>query len=433
VYRRLVDRHDEDRARAYASANQHAIDLVERFATESTIDVGFRRIDSVIYATNAEERSRVEAEHEVAVRLGLPAALTDGEELPFPVELGLRFTRQGQMHPGRYCQALADMVVRNGGSIFENSRAFGVEERSDGALVRAGDGEVRAQNVVIATLVPFVDRGGFFAKASPTRAYGVAARLGAAPPDAMYFSAGQPTRSFRPWDDVDGRGMVVVGGDHRTGADEATPARWGELERWTGEHFEVASFDYRWSAQDFETVDLVPYVGRSPRMSRTFVATGFRKWGLTNGTVAAELIADELAGRPNPWAEAFDARRIGGVETIVTLAKTNVEVGFHFVKDHLGRSSLPPVADLAPGEGGVVDVDGHAVGAYREPDGTVHGVSITCTHLGCRLTWNSAETTWDCPCHGSRFDRDGAVLDGPAVHPLKEVVVDLEAHPTRGR
>ncbi len=421
TYDRLVRDVGEDRARLYAEANEQAIRTVADLVEETGADCQLVRAPSFLWAQDDAGVRDLVAEHEAAVRLGLPASLTSDTDLPFPVASALRFDDQAHFHAVRYLTALARALVQRGGTVVEQTRAVGIEEDDDSATVHTERGDVRARQVVVATLLPFVDRGGFFAKARPNRAYGVAARLRSGGLTAMHMNIGEPTRSTRPWDN-DGRpGIIVVGENHPTGEKGTSPAHWGELERWAREHFDIESFEYRWSAQDFITADHLPYVGRSPRMSRTFVATGFRKWGLTNGTAAAEILAELLAGRDHRWLPVFDATRIGDASTVARLVKDNVKVGADLLKGYAGRLRSESVTHLAPGEGGLVEVDGATVAAYREPDGTVHAVSPTCTHLGCTVEWNEAETSWDCPCHGSRFDRDGAVLDGPAVRPLDRV------------
>jgi glycine/D-amino acid oxidase-like deaminating enzyme/nitrite reductase/ring-hydroxylating ferredoxin subunit len=424
TYTELLARHGTERARAYADANQDAIELVASLVADMGADCDFERAPAFVYARDEKDREAVESEYRAARELGLPATLTSETDLPFSVDRALRFDDQAHLHPGRYLAALARAIVEGGGLVFERGRATEVEERAGAAVVRTTEGTVHAGQVVLATLIPFVDDGGFFAKMQPTRAYGVAARLKHEAPAGMHIGVESPTRSTRPWLAGDRRGLIVVGESHPTGADEATPARYGALERWAREHFDVESFEYRWSAQDYVTVDRIPYVGRSPRMDRTFVATGFKKWGLTNGTAAARLVADRLAGRDNPWAEAFDATRIGGAATVKELIGANARVGVRFVKDRIGRLGAQPASVLEPGEGRIVEVDGQSVGAYRDASGEVHAVSVTCTHLGCTLHWNAAETSWDCPCHGSRFDADGSVLDGPAIRPLDRLEVD---------
>lgn len=427
IYRRLIDRHGEQRARAYADANQAAIATVASIAEEIAADCRLERAPAYAYTRSEEHRGELEAEYAAAVRLGLPAHLTAETDLPFPVELALRFDDQAHFHPSRYTAALARHLAGRGVRIFEGTRAVDVDERVEHAVVRTATGDVRAAVVVVATLLPFLDAGGFFAKASPSRAYGIAARLGADPPAGIHIDVAQPTRSTRPWRDGDRPGLVVVGENHPTGHGEVTAGAWGELERWAREHFDVESLEYRWSAQDYSTVDDVPYVGRSPRMSKVYVATGFKKWGLTNGTAAARILVDGIAGRANPWAEAFDATRIGDAETVGKLVEENLHVGKRFVKDRIARLRAAATDHLAPGDGGMVEVDGVAVGAYRDAAGAVHAVSLTCTHLACTVHWNAAERSWDCPCHGSRFDVDGSILEGPAVRPLERVDVDLEA------
>lgn len=424
TYHQLVSQHGEARARLYAGANQRAVDTVAGLVEEVGADCQFERAAAFVYTESADLRPRLEAEHAAAARLGLPASLTTTVDLPFDVELALRFDDQAHIHAGRYTAALALAVTAGGGRIFENTRVLGVDEPHEKAVAHAEGGDARGDFLVVATLLPFVDRGGFFARAVPGRSYGIAVRLDEDAPPGMHITAGSPTRSTRPWREGDHQGLIVVGEGHHTGDVDVSPARWGALERWTRERFRVRSIEYRWSAQDYTTVDDVPYVGRSPRMSRTLVATGFRKWGLTNGTAAAEMLADLVAGRDNPWLPAFDATRIGGAQAVKRLVEANAHVATRFVVDRIARLRAGHVTDLPPGQGRVVDLDGKAVGAYRDAAGELHAVGLSCTHLGCTLRWNGAETTWDCPCHGSRFSHEGTVVEGPAVRPLEQVDVD---------
>ncbi len=242
----------------------------------------------------------------------------------------------------------------------------------------------------------------------------------------MGLSVDAPSRSTRPWLDPGAEGLIVVGNDHQTGKQNDTARAYRDLEDWARATFDVEAVEYRWSSQDFTTPDKLPYVGRVPLTSRTLVATGFAKWGLSAGTAASSILADIIAERHNPWLSVFDATRVGGPHTLAGVAKDNLVVGSDFVRGHLGRVKASSLEHLAPGEGGVVEIDGHSVGAYRDPAKQVHAVSLFCSHLGCSVSWNNAETTWDCPCHGSRFDIDGSVIDGPAVTPLKRVQVDQD-------
>jgi glycine/D-amino acid oxidase-like deaminating enzyme/nitrite reductase/ring-hydroxylating ferredoxin subunit len=424
IYKDLAERHGRDVARAYAEANQEAIQLIRSLDDQTGADSGFTSASAIVYDRTGSDSEMLRTEYETALDLGLPARLTDDTGLPFEVSLALEFSEQAYFHPVRYCRGLIREFQRLGGRLYEGTRALGLDESGDRVEVESHGGSVVADHAVVATLLPFVDRGGFFAKTKPWRAYGVAARFRSPPPPHMYISSSGPVRSLRPWPDGGPTGAIIVGENHPTGDESADPGRWGELERWANENFEVDSFEFRWSAQDYDTADGIPYIGRSPLTERVLVATGFAKWGLTNGTAAAAILADLVVGVQNPVAEAFGASRIGDLKAVTELVRLNTATAVGLVRDRIGRISLPAAVELERGQAAIVSADDEAVAVYRDPAGELHGVSPTCTHLGCGIRWNDAENTWDCPCHGSRFDISGFVLNGPATEPLEQVQVD---------
>jgi len=427
TYADLITRHGEDKARQYGDANQAAIAEIEATVQRLGIDCDWERRAAYTYTTEPGKIPKIEAEVQAATRLGLPASLVTETPLPFPVAAAVRFDNQGQFHPRRYALAVAEAVVAGGGHVLEGTRAVDVTERGEGVTVQTERGDVTAQHAVVATLLPFTDLGGFFAKAHPTRSYCLAVRIDGEAPDGMFLGIDDPTRSVRPVMNDGQVGLVLGGGGHKTGQGDP-PQQYGDLEAWARATFAVRSIDYRWSAQDYVTVDDVPYVGRSPRRARTFVATGFKKWGMTGGTAAAMILADEIAERPSPWAEVFKAARVSvGVSSAGSFIRENLDVAKELVTGHVERLTAPTVT-LALGEGRLVTVDGRHVAAYRDPEGRLHTVSAVCTHLGCTVNWNPSETTWDCPCHGSRFSTTGEPLEGPAVRPLRPVTFD-EAQP----
>lgn len=421
IYHDLIERHGKPAAQDYADANQWAIGFISEVAMQIGPEAEFRRAPAFVYTCEPDRRHLLEAEHAAATSLGLPSELTDESEVSFGFDMAVRFSDQAHIHPGRYSAGLARMVQTEGGIIFESTRALGVKETGGGAIVSTDRGDVETGEVVVATLLPVVDRGGFFAKTRPVRGYGLAVRLHETPPEGMYLSVDAPTRSFRPWGD---RGLIVVGEGHPTGSADATPRRWGDLEQWTRDHFDVAKFDYRWSAQDYAPIDGLPYVGRSPRSRHLSVATGFNKWGLTNGTAAGRMLADSIAGEPNPWLSTFAAARLPDRRGVARALIDNTKVGIEFITGHAARFRAPHIRELEEGQGGMVDVGDSTVGAYRDPAGGLHVVSLTCTHLACTVQWNDAEVTWDCPCHGSRFSTSGDVLEGPATQPLQRLNPD---------
>lgn len=423
TYARLLREQGEHKARMYGEANQAAIDKVRGLVEALAIDCDFTSSQAYTYTERDDGVGDIEAESEAAARLGLPASFTTTTDLPYEVRAAVRFERQAHLDPYRYCLGLARAVDGDGSVVLEDTEAVDVDEQPDRAVVRTPRGEVECDQVVLATLLPFVDLGGFFAKAEPSRSYAMAVRIDGPVPQGMYLSADSPTRSLRPLTLASGNGLILGGASHPTGQDDDTPGFYEDLESWARQTFPVLSVDHRWSAQDYVPVDGVPYVGRSPRMTRTAVATGFKKWGITNGTAAAMLLADLLSERDNPWLEVFDATRIGDAATVKSLVAQNLEVGKRFVEDQVKRLALPRLDELPPGQGALVDIDGRAVAAYRDDRGDVHAVSPTCTHLACTVHWNAAELTWDCPCHGSRFTPAGEVIEGPAVRNLEPIEV----------
>ena len=414
--REVTERHGAERAAMYAAANAAAVDLVARFVSDDEIACDFERASACTYAGTEDDEEAVQAEHEACTAAGLATRLDSRVELPFPVRAAVWLDEQAQFHPLQYVLGLAKAFCADGGVVFEHVRALDVEESATGCSVRTSAATLRADQVVVATLLPFMAAGGFFARAHPYRSYALAVRARGRRLAGMYISAGTPTRSIRSTPDD----WVIIGGEgHKVGQDDDTRLRYAALEAWAREHFEARDVGYRWSAQDYESVDGMPYVGRLTfDRARTWVATGFRKWGMTNGTAAASMLTDLIAGRTNPWAEAFDSTRLAPGASVKKLVTENLEVGKRFVADRIRTWRPRPADELARGEGDVVTLDGDAVAAFRDENGTLHAVAATCTHLGCRLTFNTAERSWDCPCHGSRFDVDGHVLQGPAVTDL---------------
>ena len=421
VYQELEKALGEDAARAYGEANQTAVELVAAIANEHGIECDLRRIAAYTYAESEDGAKQVRDEAELTQRLGLPGAFTESTSLPFPVQGAVRFGEQLLFHPRKYALGLAALIPGGGSHLFEESRAAGIDE-VDGRYVVEVDGgaTVEAGHVVIATLLPFHDPGGLFAKASPSRSYALAAKIEGALPDGMFLNVESPTRSVRPHISPEGEWLVVEGEEHKTGQDDDMPGHYEALEAWARERFPVRSIDFRWSAQDYMTPDHMPYVGRAtPGSDRLLVASGFNKWGMSNGTAAAMILRDHVLGRENPWAELFDATRLNPTVSAPTIVKENLNVAKRFIGDRVAALTAPSLDELKPGEGAVVDLDGDKVAAYRHADGTVHAVSAICTHLGCTVKFNAAETTWDCPCHGSRFGTDGRVIEGPANRDLE--------------
>jgi Rieske Fe-S protein len=335
-----------------------------------------------------------------------------------------RFDGQAEFHPYKYLLGLAGQLEKAGGRVYEHSRATNVHETAP-CRVETEDGEIFAEHVIVATLMPFLDRGFFFARAFPNRSYAISARIKGQAPVGMFISLGSPTRSIRAHPQANGEVLLVGGEGHRVGSEAAEPERYERLVEFASQHWNLEAVEHRWSAQDYAPDDGVPYIGRlHPRSSNVYVATGLKKWGITGGTAAAVLISDAIQNRENRWAKLFSSTRVRPLAEAPKFALENAHAGFHFVADRLQHRGQRRIHELGPGEGDIVSSAGRKVAGYRDRDGGLHAVSTRCTHLYCQVRWNQAEETWDCPCHGSRFDPDGDVLAGPAVRPLEPQPID---------
>ncbi len=416
----LARRLGREAGRAYVASNQTALERIASFVAARGIDCDFERTDNYVYAESAEEVERLEEEAALEKEAGLAASLVSQTSLPFEVAGALRLKNQAQFHPCKYLAGLAGLVQGDGSRVFERTRALGVEE-GDPCVVTTSGGRVLAEAVVVATHFPILNRGLWFTKIFPRREYAVAGPVdpGRAPV-GMHINIGTPKRSLRTVAHEGGRLLIVVGEDHKTGEEPDTSARYRALEAWATEHFGVTSFPYRWSTQDNDTMDGLPFIGPvSRRSEHVFVATGFGGWGMTNGTLAGMILSDRILDRPNAWAALYDTSRLNVVQSAPAFLAENAKVAAHWVGDRVRRRPFS-AGHLANGEAAIFRSGLEQVAAYRDEDGQLHTLSAACTHLGCTVAWNAAERTWDCPCHGSRFDYTGRVVHPPAVKPLRK-------------
>ena len=421
VYRRLVDAYGVETARGYARSNAEALERVAALVAEHGLECDFERAPNYVYTEREESVADLQRELEAARAAGVDAELTTGTDLPYPVAGALRVDGQAQFHPWRYVAGLVRLVAERGGQVFELTRATGVRS-GDACVVETARGRVRAGHVVVATQLPFLDRGLFFARAHPAKSYAVAAPVPEeAAPRGMYITSDSPTRSVRSAPAGDGRRVLIVGGEgHKPGAEPDTDERYARLERFLAERFGGARAEYRWSTHDYTPVDDLPYIGRLRRGDeRILVATGYAKWGMTKGTLAASILADAILGRENEYAALYDSTRVHLRESAASFVRENAEVGLRFVGERLrpgpGRDA---VERLAPGEGTIVRAGAARYAVHRDDAGELHVLSARCTHLGCIVGWNPADRAWECPCHGSRFAADGTLVQGPATADL---------------
>jgi glycine/D-amino acid oxidase-like deaminating enzyme/nitrite reductase/ring-hydroxylating ferredoxin subunit len=428
VYDELRRRHGLRAARGYADAQRAGMDLVAGWVDELGLDCDLRRRPAYTYVEDEDERATIEREVVAGREAGLATTLVAETPLPYPVAAAVRLDDQLELHAGAYLRGLAAAVEDAGGRIAEGTTATGVTSRGVPVVRTSTGAAVTADRVVVATLYPFLDRGLYWTRLTPKRSYAIAVRAGGAVPEGMFITAGEPTRSVRATPGeragVEGELLVVGGEGHATGEQgETTPDRIRRLAAFARERLGGHEVTHRWSAHDLTTADGMPYVGRYlPTGDRILVGTGFRKWGYSNGTAAGIALADLAQGRGSEIAELFDPWRATVRQSALGIASEGLKTGRHFAADWLRAAvTTGELEALRAGEARILRDGRHAVAAHRDDEGRLHAVSAACTHLGCRVAWNGAERSWDCPCHGSRFAPDGTVLQGPATRPLPAV------------
>ncbi|MGW0495560.1 FAD-dependent oxidoreductase [Streptomyces sp. NPDC003007] len=421
VYDKLRRTRGPEGARLYARSQSEAIEHAARTARELGVDCEWETRTAYTYARDASRVEELRAEARAAAEAGLPASFVTETGLPFPVAGAVQVTGQAQFHPRKYLLALAADLVEHGGRIYEDTTVLGLDEGEPCRVSTATGATVRAREVVVATHYPIFDRALLFARLSTRRELVVAGTIPAEQdPDGMFITPDEETRSVRTAPYEGDRRLLIVTGEHFTPGTGDPRARFERLTAWATGHFPDLEVTHRWATQDTEPTDTVPMVGPLHQGARhTYVATGFGGWGMTGGIMAGRLLTAQITGEECAWSALYDPRRVkAAVREAPTFLKTQAKVAGHFVGDRLRPS--PPVESLPPGEGAVVRADGGRLAVYRDDDGRLHAVSARCTHLGCLVDFNAAERAWECPCHGSRFDTDGKVIQGPATKPLEQ-------------
>ncbi|MEA3033262.1 MAG: hypothetical protein QOH86_1278 [Sphingomonadales bacterium] len=414
LYQTLVGKFGEDKARLYAEAQEAGIARIKALAAQYGIDADIESKPAYVYTLDESRVEDLEKEVEVARRLGLPASLTRDTGLPFGVLQAMRWDGQAQFHPTRYVAGLAATLPGDGCHVFERSRAIDYEPDR----VVTDGGTVKARHVVMATNIPLGQVGMYYAIAYPMAEPVIAAPIGRDLP-GMYKNAEHPGHSIRTHKGADGQVWSIVAGNHyKPGHVDDELKYIADIEAWLTANFDAGPVRYRWINEDYSAMDSGPFVGWSSHGSSGYlVATGFAAWGISNGTAAAMIIADLATGKENEWTRMFDAARIKPLAGAGEFVKENAEVAAHLVSGYLSRKPKS-FDELAPGDAAILKIDGDNVAAYRDESGQVHAVSAVCTHMGCIVGWNATDKTWDCPCHGSRFELSGDVIHGPATAPL---------------
>lgn len=424
IYDEFISHFGVENTQLYYEANIQAKNFIESMINEYEINCQYTTEDAYLYTKSADYITKLENEYKAYEKLNIKGELIDTVDLPFPVKKALKMSEQAHFHPLEYLKALLQACKENGVEIYEETRALNVEHNKHPTIITEDDHRILCRYVIQASHYPFYDGTGFYpAKMYADRSYIIACKTNKAVKNGMYINAETPTRSIRPIE-INNEDLLLIAGDaHKTGqSNEPMISHYEALQQFAENNFGLQEILYRWSAQDLVTLDKIPYVGPVTKaQSNVFVATGFRKWGMTNSTNAALLITDLITEQDNPFKELFSpGRDIKADPSIRKIISYNTDVAKHLIKGKMERPE-EDIETLEPNEGCVTTVQGERAGVYKDADGRLHAVDTTCTHMGCEVQWNDAENTWDCPCHGSRYTYTGDILNGPAVKPLKKL------------
>jgi glycine/D-amino acid oxidase-like deaminating enzyme/nitrite reductase/ring-hydroxylating ferredoxin subunit len=403
IYRRLIETFDLETAQRYADANRLGMDQLRQWVGQLRIDCAFEVKDAYVYCDDRLRIKDLEAEAEASRKVGLDPDLLERAPLPFSTAGALRCRDQAQFNPAQYVVGLAKASASAGARVFEETRITRVKDR-DGWRLKAGRASLHAKNVILATNFPVASPFSYDKLTRPRSHIAMAFRIDPDKAiDGMFIGIDEPTHSLRTGRDGDGPLLVVLGSKFATGLEGDIAKHFRALEAWTRRNLNVGAVAWRWVNEDYDTPDRIPYVGALPKAPGLYVATGFNAWGISAGTAAGILIAETILGRAPDWASIFDPVR-------------KTPKGFNKGGD--SQSVVHSLDEIAPGGGGVMALGRGKIAVWKEENGSPHAVSAICTHEGCIVTWNNADRTWDCPCHGSIFSADGSIIHGPAVEKL---------------
>jgi glycine/D-amino acid oxidase-like deaminating enzyme/nitrite reductase/ring-hydroxylating ferredoxin subunit len=428
TFKTFVDKRGEKLARDYFVSQQAAIDRIDTIQSAERIACDFRRVNGFLFPGPQTSQDEIEQEYEASRKAGMPVAYAPGVPLRgYENTRCLRYPNQATFHPTKYLRGLAERVIERAGRLFADTAVVGVEEKDGGVTVTTENGKtVRAKHAVVATNSPINDRVALHSKQAPYRTYAMALRMPPGTlPDALYWDTLDPYHYVRLHPGAEADYLIVGGADHKSGEADDAEIRYEALEAWIRNLVpDLGGVTHRWSGQVLDTIDYASFSGRNPGNANVYVHTGDSGQGITHGVVGSLIIARMIMQGEDLWQDLYGPER-KTMSALGTFVSENVTAIKNFM-EYVAPGEVGSFAEIKPGHGAIVRQGLKKVAAYRDERGALHAYSAACTHLGCHLHWNSFERCWDCPCHGSQFGTDGAVLNGPAIHPLEEVPVESE-------
>ncbi len=409
-------------ANDYLHVNNNAIYEIKNIVDLENIDCDFEFKDSFVYTTSESDLDAFTAEKEALDALKFDCELTSSTSLPFEVACALKFSNQAQFNPLKYLYSLCDVVLKNRGDIFCDTCVFDFKKQDNLNVAFCENGyTVRSKYLIIGSGYPFKNVPGFyFSKMYQSTSYVIAFETDKPLFDGYYINNAPPIFSYRTAL-YNGKRIALIGGaDHKTGKEVSYSSTYSVLENELFKYYPDANILFRWNTEDCISLDKLPYVGYySNLLENVFVATGFKKWGMTLSNVSANIVCDMILGKKNEYSHLFDSTRINPIKNIDEVKNMAVDTTFSLIIDKLKIKDFD-FSSIPEDSGKVIDIDGKKVGVYKDKNSNLQFVNPICTHLGCLLSWNDVDKTWDCPCHGSRFDYNGKNLYGPAFKNLEK-------------
>ena len=424
IYKYLADSKGIDFAKKYYKANEKAIGNIANIIKNENIDCDFEYQPSYVFTENISDIQKIKEEASIINKFGGKAEYLEAKDIEISnlvkTIAGVKFENQAYFNPYKYANALAKICSNSQIHIYEKTKAVDVIDEENGYLIKTENGcEIKTKYLIITTKYPIVNIPGFyFLKMYQSTSYGIGMKTKQKVFNGMYINSEKPTISLRMAKDKDGYILIVVGSDYKTGEEKDLSNSYTRLEKIAREIYPKGEIKYHWNTEDCITLDKIPYIGEFSKVWKNcYVATGFNKWGMTTSKIAADIIIDKIMGFENEYEKIFTATRVDPVKNIKevgNMVKTSMDA---LVIKKL-EMSKEEVNQIQKGEGKIVEIDGKKVGIYKNEQGEIYKINPVCKHLGCELTWNNLDKTWDCPCHGSRYDYQGNLLYGPSVKDL---------------
>ena len=401
--------------KAVAESRAAAINLIEKNVIKHLMDCDFHRQPFTLFAENLTKdiESFIEEEFDALLEAGLNPQILEDAGLPYKTEKALRIEQQAQFNPLKYVQQLAAVVSENC-EIYENSRVIELDDKT--GILKTENGEIKANHILLATHTPI---GKYMIQTllAPYREFGIAAAItNPGFPGGIFWGLDDPKHSVRSYRTNGQNYVMVIGDKFKTGQHEDSEKYVSGLQNYLTERLPVSAFTHFWGGQQYRSADGLPYIGKHG--DHVYFMTGFASDGLVYGTLAAMIVSDQVLGNLNPWEEIYKAGRFTPVKSAKNFIVENADVMVQYLKDMPWNVDAKLLSEINPGEGKIIKQDHEKWAVYRDENSQVHIVSAVCTHMQCIVNWNKSEKSWDCPCHGSRFDIDGKVIEGPAVTDL---------------